>query len=127
MHTCLPLLIAWLSLGILPVWAADPFVENTVTRIELRIPSEGMQTLRQSYFHRRMPAMSHRPKVKGSVTMNGERFEEVSIHLKGAAGSFRPIDDKPAFTVNLDKHLEGQKYQGYDLSLIHISEPTRPY
>ena len=69
MHTCLPLLIAWLSLGILSVWAADPFVENTVTRIELRIPSEGIQTLRQSYFHRRMPAMSHRPKVKGSCLL----------------------------------------------------------
>ena len=127
MHTCLPLLIAWLSLGILPVWAADPFVENTVTRIELRIPSEGIQTLRQSYFHRRMPAMSHRPKVKGSVTMNGERFEEVSIHLKGAAGSFRPIDDKPAFTVNLDKHLEGQKYQGYDKFYLNNSVQDRSY
>ena len=45
MHTCLPLWIAWLSLGILPVWAADPFVENTVTRIELRIPSaDGMRS-----------------------------------------------------------------------------------
>ena len=32
------------SLGMLPVWAADPFVENTVTRIELRIPPEGIQT-----------------------------------------------------------------------------------
>ena len=33
--------------------------------------------------------------------------------------------DKSIFQIFTDADLEG--YQSYDLSLIHISEPTRPY
>ena len=90
------MLCLWLGLGksLERLLAADPFTENQLTRVDLMIPPEGIQTLRQSYFHRRMPSMSYRPKVKGTATIEGQRFEQVSIKLKGAAGSFRFIDDK---------------------------------
>ena len=112
---------------ILSAQAADPMGENQLTRIDLLIPQEGIQTLRQSYFHRRMPSMSYRPKTKGVAIIEGNRFEEVAIKLKGAAGSFRPIDDKPAFTINLDTHIEDQSYQGYDKFYLNNSVQDRSY
>jgi len=34
------------------------------------------------------------------------------VHLKGSYGSFRPVDDKPALTLNFDKWAEGQRFHG---------------
>jgi spore coat protein CotH len=39
---------------------------------------------------------------------------EVGVHLKGAAGSFRGIDDKPSLTLNMDKFVKGQRFHGMD-------------
>jgi spore coat protein CotH len=38
----------------------------------------------------------------------------VGLHLKGAAGSFRGFDDKPALTLNFDKFVKNQNYRGMD-------------
>src|SRR4051812_42678476 len=39
---------------------------------------------------------------------------DVGVHLKGAAGSFRGIDDKPCLTLNMDKFGRGQRFHGMD-------------
>jgi len=39
---------------------------------------------------------------------------EVGVHLKGAAGSFRGIDDKAGLTLNMDKFKKGQTFHGMD-------------
>lgn len=39
---------------------------------------------------------------------------EVGVHLKGAAGSFQGLDDKPGLTLNMDKFAPGQQYRGLD-------------
>jgi hypothetical protein len=36
----------------------------------------------------------------------------VAVHLKGAYGSFRPLDEKPGFTLNFDKFSDGQLFHG---------------
>ncbi len=41
-------------------------------------------------------------------------YRDVGVHLKGAAGSFRGIDDKPNLTVNMDKFTKGQLFHGMD-------------
>lgn len=41
-------------------------------------------------------------------------YSEVGVHLKGAAGSFRPVNDRPALTLNFDKYREKQKFHGLD-------------
>jgi len=41
-------------------------------------------------------------------------YKDVGVHLKGAAGSFRGIDDKPNVTVNMDKFAPGQRFHGMD-------------
>lgn len=44
----------------------------------------------------------------------GAVFEDVAVKLKGAAGSFRPVDDRPALTLNMDKLRAGQAFRGLD-------------
>jgi spore coat protein H len=51
---------------------------------------------------------------KCTITIGDVKLEEVAIHLKGAAGSFRNFDDKPALTINLDKFKSGQNFKGLD-------------
>ena len=41
-------------------------------------------------------------------------FRDVGVHLKGAAGSFRGIDDKASLTINMNKFKDGQRFHGLD-------------
>src|SRR5262245_54747502 len=41
-------------------------------------------------------------------------YKDVGVHLKGAAGSFRGIDEKASLTVNMDKFADGQRFHGTD-------------
>lgn len=50
-------------------------------------------------------------------------FDDVAIHLKGAAGSFRGFDDKPAFTINFDKLKKDQAFFGLDK--IHLNNSVQ--
>lgn len=51
-------------------------------------------------------------------TINGEKratvYTKVGIKMKGAAGSFRPLNDRPALTLNMDKFHAGQSFHGID-------------
>ncbi len=105
---------------------SDPFDTDQVFQFKIEVPEAGMATLRRSTFHRRMPSLSHRPKTSAKVHINGIAFNEVAIHLKGAAGSFRSVDDKPAFTIHLDKHIREQDFKGYDKFYLNnsVQDPT---
>jgi spore coat protein H len=56
--------------------------------------------------------------VTETLTTKGEKkettFTDVGIKLKGAAGSFRPLNDRPALTLNMDKFHRGQSFHGLD-------------
>lgn len=56
----------------------------------------------------------HRPYGRAKLTINGDVFPSAGIKLKGAAGSYRHFDEKPAFTINLDKFRKKQSYDGVD-------------
>ena len=43
----------------------------------------------------------------------------MAVHLKGAAGSFRPLDDKPGLTLSFDRFRRGQLLHG--LSKVHLN------
>jgi spore coat protein CotH len=85
------------------------FTGYTVHRIQIEISSDGLAALR------RHP----REYVLATVRVAGEAYEEVGIHLKGSTGSFRDVDDKPAFTVDFDQFNPDQKCDG--LSKIHLN------
>ncbi len=50
-------------------------------------------------------------------------YSEVGVHLKGAAGSFRPVNDRPALTLNFDKYREKQKFHGLDK--VHLNNSVQ--
>ena len=102
------------------------FEQNQVLHIEIEIPEPGIERLRQYRWQWNSEEAQERPKVKVVVREGTETFKDVSLHLKGAAGSFRSIDDKPAMTLNFDRHVRGQKFHGLDkLSLNNsVQDPT---
>src|SRR4029077_7833799 len=72
----------------------DLFAGRTVLRIQIEIPPEGMLDL-----SRRDGNNRHRPSALATVTEGGRTYTNVSIHLKGGAGSYRPIDNNPGLTL----------------------------
>jgi spore coat protein H len=52
--------------------------------------------------------------VKAKLTDGDKIYTDVGVHLKGAAGSWRGLDDKPGLTLNMDKFHDDQRYHGLD-------------
>ncbi len=61
-------------------------------------------------------ALRNEPRKYAKCTLfDGKNtFKDAGIHLKGAAGSWRDLDDKPGLTLNMDKFVDGLRYQGMD-------------
>ncbi|MEO6593828.1 MAG: CotH kinase family protein [Planctomycetota bacterium] len=58
--------------------------------------------------------------VPATLCIDGkEAWQRVGVKLKGAAGSFRAIDDRPAFTVNLGKFGATNRLHG--LQRFHLN------
>lgn len=53
----------------------------------------------------------------------GRRYPGVGVKLKGGAGSFRGVDDRPALTVDLDRFLPGQRFHG--LARVHLNNSVQ--
>jgi spore coat protein CotH len=87
---------------------SDLFAGAKVLRIQIEISSRGVNELRSTSWGNGMT----RPKVKGTVREGGRVYTNVLIHLKGSAGSFRPVDDNPGFTLNFSKFAPGQTFHG---------------
>lgn len=50
-------------------------------------------------------------------------YNNVGVHLKGAAGSFRKVEDKPALTLNFDKFVPGGNFHGLDK--VHLNNSVQ--
>lgn len=64
-----------------------------------------------------------RKSVRCTVQVGNDTFQDVAIHLKGAAGSYRDWDDRPALTLNFDKFKKGQTWQGLDK--LHLNNSAQ--
>src|SRR5262249_6782602 len=89
----------------------DLFTNAIIRRISIEISEDGMNTLRR-YHWRRGGNGNERVWVSATVRERNTVYTNVAAHLKGAAGSFRPVDDKPALTLNFGKWVEGQRFHG---------------
>ncbi|MFM1768003.1 MAG: hypothetical protein RJA22_532 [Verrucomicrobiota bacterium] len=98
------LLLLLLAAGPLPGAPADPgpFPPGAVWRIRLEIPSAGMEGLRGQ----------PREFVSATFHEGSNLLQEVAVRLKGSLGSFRPVDDKPAFTIDFDRRADGRRWRG---------------
>jgi spore coat protein H len=52
--------------------------------------------------------------VRATLKEGGKTWTNVAVHLKGAAGSFRNLDDKPGLSLNMDKFTDDQHFHGLD-------------
>jgi len=105
--------------------ALDNFFNSTnVLRIQIDIPEESVAKLQK--FQWRFGPQQEREAVKVTVREGGKSYADVSLHLKGAAGSFRSINDNPALTLNFDKFVKDQNFHGLTkLSLNNsVQDPT---
>lgn len=133
------LVSAWLTVGLTvlvgcgrsetPIPAATPpvlpaeglpdlFADGTVPRIEIEIPRSGMSALRRTQWGRG----EDRPEVLATVREAGIVYNNVTVHLKGAAGSFRRVDERPGLTLNFEKHVPGQTFHGLRKISLNNSE-----
>jgi hypothetical protein len=92
-----------------PPPGAELFTNGAVHRIWLEISPDNLQTLRQS----------PRQSVGATVRAGQRLYEAVAVHLKGATGSFRSVDDKPALTLDFAHFKPGQRLCG--LRRIHLN------
>ena len=92
-----------------------------VHHYSLEIPEEGLAVLRED-----RKEENRRTYVKATFREDDVVLRDVGVHLKGGAGSFRQLGDKPAFTIKFDHFVPGQKYRGLQkLSLNNaVQDPT---
>lgn len=100
------------------------FGGTTVPKIQIEIPEEGIAKLKK--YQWQFGQQAERESVRAKVREGEKVFANVALHLKGAAGSFRPVTENPAMTLHFDKYVEGQRFHGLSkLSLNNsVQDPT---
>lgn len=93
--------------------SGDFFKSNAVPRLVIEIAGTNLANLERD----------NRKYAKATVREGGTVYGEVGVHLKGAAGSFRGLDDRPALTLNFDKFREDQRFHGMDK--IHLNNSVQ--
>jgi hypothetical protein len=61
--------------------------------------------------------------VSGIIHEGKVTYTNVCIRLKGGPGSFRQLNDKPAFTINFERNAPGQKFHG--LKKVHLNNSVQ--
>ncbi|MBL8795455.1 MAG: CotH kinase family protein [Planctomycetia bacterium] len=97
-----------------PATAATAFFNSgKVLEISIELGPKELDSLRRE----------PRKYVKGTLKEGDKVYTDVGIHVKGAAGSTRSIDDKPGLTLNMDKFNDGQRFHGMDK--LHLSNSVQ--
>ena len=112
------------------VWCAQTFAQNKTpakpdTTAAVFKTTTPLPTFKITVDEANLKMLVSEPKkyVRGTVVVGDKTYKEVALHLKGAAGSFRNWDDKPALTLNFDKFVKGQTYQGLDK--LHLNNSVQ--
>jgi spore coat protein CotH len=88
-----------------PAQDSDAFFNaGKVIKVDITIDKAEMEKLRRE----------PRKYAKATIRSGDKEFKDVGIHLKGAAGSYRGIDDRPGLTLNMNKHGVKQLFHGMD-------------
>lgn len=98
-----------------PTWVRPPLneVPADLPRIQIEISDKDEKVLRSYFWNGWRGQQQKRPEVLATVREGTAVYTNVALHLKGAAGSFRPYDDKPALTLNFSKHAKGQRFHDF--------------
>lgn len=94
------------------------FASPRVVKLKLEIPPAELQKLRDD----------NRNYVRCNLIEDGKTtYQSVAVKLKGAAGSFREIDDRPALTLNTSKYTKQQIFHGLDKFHLNNSVQDETY
>lgn len=106
------LLFAFLLAALPPTNAESPtakesaafFKEGKVVQLSITLDRADLDSLRRE----------PRKYAKATLKQGDKVYKNVGIHVKGAAGSWRGIDDKPGLTLNMNKFGVQQTFHGMD-------------
>jgi spore coat protein H len=92
------------------------FKSGKILQVSIELSPEAMDSLRQD----------GRKYVPATLKVDGKTYAQVGVHLRGAAGSSRGIDDKAGLTLNMDKFVDKQKFYGMDKFHLtnSVQDPT---
>ena len=94
---------------------ADAFFTNhNLPRLVLEIPESGLASLRRE----------PRTHVRATLREGSATFSNVAVHLKGAAGSFRQVDDVPGLTLNFTE-FEPDSPRFHGLKKVHLNNSVQ--
>lgn len=107
-------------------WRAKPksnaadnfFTRRDIPELRIEIAEPELQKLRQDA----------RKLVKAKLIENGTKvYADIGVKLKGAAGSFRGVDDRPAMTINIDKFVakDAAKSSFHGLDKFHLNNSVQ--
>lgn len=85
------------------------FARQPVVRVRIDLAADQREKLRQD----------GRAYATAALQLDGKKFAAVGVKLKGAAGSFQGIDERPGFTVNLGKAGGKDRFSG--LQKFHLN------
>ncbi len=88
---------------------ADLFSDGAICQVRIETSSRDLEHLRRE----------PRAFVRANVTERGTLYQDVAVHLKGSVGSFRPLDDKPGFTLDFATFRPAQRFHG--LRRVHLN------
>jgi hypothetical protein len=90
------------------------FKGGQIPRLKIEIDKPDFERLQQN----------NRQYVRAKIIENDKtQYQDVGIKLKGAAGSFRELHDRPALTLNFDKFRDNQQF--HDLEKIHLNNSVQ--
>lgn len=92
---------------------AEIFDRPTVLDFDIHLGETNWQSL----------ARNPREYTTATVRVNGVVYPDVALKLKGAAGSFRPIEDRPAMTLSFSKYVDGRRLFG--LRRLHLNNSVQ--
>ena len=85
------------------------FTNGTLPEIRIKISTKELDKLRNE----------SREFIRAEISDGATHYQDVALHLKGSVGSFRPVDDKPAFTLDFARFQSAQRFHG--LRRIHLN------
>ena len=80
----------------------EAYYTAPIQRLAVVIKSAAMEQLRAE----------PRLYIEGELSEGATAHPHVGMKLKGSEGSFKPIDEKPGFTLNFDKYSGSERFHG---------------
>ena len=98
------------------------FANGLIPRLRVDVTGAELEALKKN------PRAFVRATVRETTPGKAERvFADVGVHLKGSAGSFRDLGDKPAITLSFGRFVKGQRFCGLDKLYLNNSVQDPSY